>query len=280
LGLPSSGDACRYAPDVLTRFELSEPDLGGRYRGHWDCSVLRESLGRDTMDYCAPDPRSVFAPMEGGRRIEGDIFYMGLAALGYAYDLEAGKDGYPSVHVKVHFTGELGASRKALALMRRKMKQAAAIWTANSPGGRYRFVFTLVGAQGDSHFSVRLDEGCPRLPYNHVWGRDCSAHLLAHEIGHMLGLDDNYNQVRKTTGHILGVDGRWNWDVSQKDKSPWARRHAEEVRKKWFQCDLGDIMCDSRHEQSVPRLYHYYLILRRSHCRVITRDWPQDILIR
>jgi hypothetical protein len=100
---------------------------------------------------------------------------------------------------------------------------------------------------------VKLAPGDARTPFDVTWGAEWSWHLLAHEIGHMMGLDDEYGQIDKTLGHAIGADDAW-------DKDPV-------VKVRWFACDPHSLMCDSKGEQSTPQRYHYYVILRRRYCR-------------
>lgn len=71
---------------------------------------------------------------------------------------------------------------------------------------------------------------------------------VAHELGHMMGLDDEYNQLRNTT-HMgnPGVD---------RDE-----------------CNALSIMCSDTYGD--PQSYHYYVLQRRRLCR----DTPAQIPI-
>jgi hypothetical protein len=84
--------------------------------------------------------------------------------------------------------------------------------------------------------------------------------VLAHEVGHMMGLDDEYPQLRKTLGHALGEEPHW-----RKDRA---------TRVSWLRCDLGSLMCDSKGADSVPLLHHYYAIARRRFCAVEPTRYP------
>jgi hypothetical protein len=139
--------------------------------------------------------------------------------------------------------------------MQAKMDRAAEFWSAHSPGGAVRFRFRAETTDVASpHFQVRLYEGEGRTPFDVSWAEAWPWHLLAHEIGHMMGLDDEYGQLNKTMGHALGEDARWDHDALHKIR--------------WFGCNPRSLMCDSRGEASTPQPYHYYTLLRRRACRV------------
>jgi hypothetical protein len=148
--------------------------------------------------------------------------------------------------------------------MQRKLDRAADLWTEHSPGEKVRFRFRAVTTDASlPHFDVELVPGEPRVPYDVAWGREWSWHLLAHEIGHMMGLDDEYGQLRKTLGHALGEEPRWKEDPA--------------LKTAWFQCNIESLMCDSKGEQSQPLAYHYYAILRRRFCAPRAFEYPRDL---
>jgi hypothetical protein len=111
----------------------------------------------------------------------------------------------------------------------------------------------VTGDDAWPHFDVKLTPGDARTPFDVTWGAEWSWHLLAHEIGHMMGLDDEYGQIKKTVGHAVGADVAWDVDPG--------------VKVEWFGCDPHSLMCDSKGEQSTPQRYHYYVILRRRYCK-------------
>jgi hypothetical protein len=264
----------RTAPDGCARgeAELTEATAAAlrASRAHlhllgpdWACLAIEDDLSRDSMGACAPPPDDVFSrPLAFARPVKGEIFYVGLDPREYAYDLFPLPDGM-LVEVRVQLTGGLAGDPDVLAAMQRKMDLAADLWTRHAPGGRARFRFVAL-ANGDAspHFDVRLVRGEGRSPFDVAWGTEWSWHLLAHEIGHMMGLDDEYGQLRKTLGHALGRE------------EAWQAQPAEKVE--WFHCDPASLMCDSKGETSVPLPYHYYVVLRRRFCRVTPAD--HDIL--
>ena len=222
-------------------------------RSAFACLALRDNFERDSRGFCMPDASIVFsAPLVRPLRVEGEVTYVGVDPREYAYDLVPRADFGVDVRVRIQFRGP-STSKAVMDTLQAKLNQAAALWTAHSPEGRIHFQF--IATTNDSalpHFQVDLVPGRPRSPFDVTWGSDWSFHLMAHEIGHMMGLDDEYGQLRKTLGHILGR------------KEAWDRSDA--VRLSWFRCDLGSLMCDSEGERSIPLPHHYYVLLRRRFC--------------
>ena len=220
-------------------------------------AAVEDNLARDTMEACTPGLRPVFTqPMRARQRVTGDMRYIGLDPREYAYDLAPSADDPTrvEVEVRIHFAGELARAPGVTDELAAKLEQASRLWTEGAPGGFARFRFVLAPQARAAHFVVWLAPGTPRTPFDVTWGRGWSAHLMAHEIGHMMGLDDEYEQARKTWGHAIGEDEIW-------DRDP-------RVKREWLRCDLRSLMCDSKGEASRPLPYHYYLILRRRFCRV------------
>ena len=259
LGLASDNDSCRYSASELTRFELAQHDASrSSLSRHWGCLALRDNIERDSLDGCMPAPSVALSGRGGRAHVDGTLAYMGFVALPYHYDLDTGDNGHALVRVRVHYYGKLAEDPGNLRHMARKLDRAAEIWTQNAPaadfsGPSVTFVFEVVAAPELAHFSVELAPDCPRSPYLAAHGLDCSTHLLAHEFGHMLGLDDEYDQIRKTTGHLLGSEWWWARDAR--------------LRTDTFRCDISSLMCSSRFDASIPRSYDYYLILRRRLCQ-------------
>lgn len=269
LGIVAAGNDCPSSSgEVTSRQEAewrtrAEPapsaTLPRPTRNAYACLSLRDSLSRDSMSECTPDVTSVFATrLEVPRRVRGEMAYVGVDPREYGYDLAPLSNGDLLVEVRIAFTGALAKRPEVSASMSRKLTDAAEIWTRSSVvfgerKNRMRFRFVAVPETEDSHFVIHLVPGEPRTPFDETWGEGWSAHLMAHEIGHMMGLDDEYEQFRKTLGHALGREAAWRADPT--------------IRLSWLRCDLGSLMCDSKGESAVPLPHHYYLIARRRFCR-------------
>ena len=89
----------------------------------------------------------------------------------------------------------------------------------------YRFQFEVVEKREEAHYSVNvLDQ--TRGPYDQNWARNWSATTVAHELGHMLGIADEYQTL-----------------TSYQD------------------CLKTSLMCSSANGSLMS--HHYYFILRR-----------------
>jgi hypothetical protein len=268
LGITARGDGCAFEAPELTDatlrawrdFQVRSQPLAPELA----CVALRDDLVRDSRVDCTPSPDDVFdRSVSRGERIEGEIAYIGIDPREYAYDHLSGSRGGHAIQIRVRLTGPLAQSAADVEAMQRKMDRAASFWTEHSPSERVRLDFRAVTTDASlPHFEVELVPGDPRVPYDVAWGREWSWHLLAHEIGHMMGLDDEYGQLRKTLGHALGEEARWKNDLA--------------LKTEWFQCNVESLMCDSKGEQSRPMRYHYYAILRRRFCAPRAFEFPRD----
>ena len=267
LDVDARGGDCLYDAEALTRATLdllkTSPAAPLPFAREWSCIALKDNLAYDTRSSCtlhATDVAGVFTASRGrSRRIVGEHFYMHVDPREYAYDLSVG-DAL-DVEVRIQITGPLARDPHVVASMQEKLTRAAALWTSHAPHGSMRFRFVAeTSDSSDPHFVVNLAPGEPRTPYDVTWGADWGFHLLAHEVGHMMGLDDEYPQLRKTLGHALGQEPRWRRDRT--------------LRVEWLRCDLGSLMCDSKGETSVPLAHHYYVIARRRFCDVVPEQYP------
>jgi hypothetical protein len=259
LGIAAPGGRCPRSTGELVEasFEASggKPTaaLPGDIRRDFACISLRDDLTRDEMADCTPPVAAVFeTPLPARRRVEGDLAYVGLDPREYAYDLVP-ENGSLGVEVRIAFRGELVANPSVHKSLDAKLEEASALWSRFSPGGRMRFRFRAVTRADHPHYEIDLASGDARTPFDLTWGEAWSAHLIAHEVGHMMGLDDEYPQFRKTLGHALGRESAWRADPA--------------LRLEWLHCDLQSLMCDSKGDTAVPLPHHYYVIARRRFCR-------------
>lgn len=144
-------------------------------------------------DEFIPSPELISADhLRQVSRIQGTIGYVnGIVKKRYVYDVESGAEIV--FHVRVHLKDPAGND---LENFRTKLASAEAIWNASKvvTNFPYRFQFEIVDSAADAHYSVNvLDK--TRGPYDMNWGRDWSPTTIAHELGHMMGIADEYQTL-------------------------------------------------------------------------------------
>lgn len=172
----------------------------------------------------APEKLAV-ANLNQQTTIQGKITYVGFVPKRYRYDVIYSPQGDEvTLLVKIHFKNPHGQDLENLKM---KMQQAEEIWNSHATilDFKYKFCFQIVNTASDAHFSVQLLDST-RGPYDTNWNRNWSSISIAHEIGHMFGLGDEYQTLTSVSD-----------------------------------CLPQSIMCESF--RANPMWHHYYFILRR-----------------
>lgn len=158
------------------------------------------------------------------RKIQGTMTYVGFFKKKYLYDVLQSPEGEIVMNVRVHLQN---ATAQDFTEFSQKMKLAEEIWNISRVpvDFQYRFQFEIVKSPSRAHFSVAVENNT-RGPYDQFWGRNWSARVVAHEVGHMLGLGDEYQTL---SGNM--------------------------------DCYLESLMCSAW--SGDPLLHQYYFILRR-----------------
>lgn len=125
--------------------------------------------------------------------IAGTIKYAGIINKNYKYDVEVNPANEITLTVKIHLQNPTGADKVEFL---NKLKLAQQIWNADrvATDFNYQFKFEIVNDQADSHFSVFIRDTTTG-PYDTFWGRDWTEKTISHEVGHMLGLGDEYQTI-------------------------------------------------------------------------------------
>lgn len=237
----AKADTCEYSRDSLVKY--SEIYGYAPLRRYWACIMLRKNLNRDSKSSCKPTTPNAFRnpASSSDQANRGTIAYLGFAPMRYLYDTALLSNETPVVKISVFFKGQY-ANRANLALMQAKMNSASRIWEGGSLTVHpTTFKFTIAKTEAEADFAVELLEKGTRGPYNKRWSVSWSSNTVAHELGHMMGLDDEYDNLRVS---LLG-----------KTKMSYDRL---------TRCDPGSIMCSSY--LGNPQPHHYYTILRRRGC--------------
>jgi hypothetical protein len=156
-------------------------------------------------------------------QFKGTMGYVSnIVKKGYVYDVIPGES--LTFHVKVYFKNPKGDDLKNF---REKLAGAQDIWNASrvETDFKYNFKFEVTEDKDQAHYKVNVLDST-RGPYDTNWGRDWSSNTISHELGHMMGLGDEYETL----------SGKQD-------------------------CMLTSLMCSSSKGKLMP--HHYYFILRR-----------------
>lgn len=179
-----------------------------------------------------PDLRSMsLYTLPRAKTITGKNFILTpLSPWNYKYDIFP-SEGEMVIRVKIHFKN---IRENEFHQMQDLIQQAEDIWNDGAPqilSFKYRFQFDVVRKSKEGYISVGLLNDT-RGPFYVNWSRTWGAVGIAHEIGHMMGLSDEYNEM------------------------------AFSGTQEGLHCDLNSIMCNGWWGQ--VKDYHYYHILRRA----------------
>lgn len=237
-------EECQYSRKALTKIDSDRMSHNvkdflenDRYGDDWACLMKSRHLKRDSLEDCLPtEEEALNFRADRKMTIEGKISYMGTIPQAYRYDISP-----EGIEVRIAFKGELGTDEKALEETRKKLEYAGDVWTKNAPGGNLNFRFLQVTADQQPHFTVKLSKKNRGTKYNSDWSITDSQKIVAHEVGHMLGLDDEYPVIRSIV---------------------WQVKNNVDTRM----CNLRSLMCDYYSHNAKLYPYVYYQILRRPYC--------------
>lgn len=142
----------------------------------------------------------------------------------YNYDVVLNHDGSLMFNVRILLKDPQGSD---LESFREKVQAAEDIWNSHRApmDFKYFFKFEVVEDPQMALYSVNVLDST-RGPYDVNWGRDWNNQTVAHEIGHMMGLGDEYQTFTSISD-----------------------------------CLDESLMCSSW--TGAPMPHHYYFILRR-----------------
>lgn len=129
----------------------------------------------------------------------------------------------------------------------KRLKKAQDIWNNSAPSN-IEFEFNRVISKSNAHYSIKLVDRLGAL-YDKFLFFKFDASIYAHEIGHMLGLGEEYNPM---TSNVIPWHTLANNFLNKGQSN-------EEVLKRDMRCNLESIMC--LRDTIYP--YHFNEILNR-----------------
>ncbi len=162
-------------------------------------------------------------PLAEKNLFEGTMAYISVFKKKYKYNVLLNNEKIV-FNVKVFFKN---STPKEDIYFKQKILQASSIWNDSKPkfNFNYSFVFESTKDQSKANYKIELRDDT-RGPYDTFWNRKWNQFTIAHEIGHMMGLGDEYETA-----------------TSELD------------------CLESSLMCSSQSGKLL--LHHYYFILRR-----------------
>jgi hypothetical protein len=132
------------------------------------------------------------APFVGIKKVVGRITYVNFFPKTYKYDVVF-ENGEFVFKVRIHLKKPTSAD---LIYFSDVVKQAERQWNSYRIGMdfSYRFQFDIEKNISNAHYSVNILDST-RGPYDTNWSRQWDGPSIAHEIGHMLGLGDEYQTL-------------------------------------------------------------------------------------
>jgi hypothetical protein len=279
LNIPHNGNGeCVYSKRVLNRTSLNRQFSNYvDYRRvvinspmdiepHWECAFLKQHLKRDSK-YCGVLPDDVFTQLslygEPLYKVRGGIDYLGFVRKPYRYDIQV-INGKVSLALRIFFKRPrkvtIARYEQMKRIMKSKLLSATRKWTAASRG-EFAFNFTVTDSKRDAHFNVKLLDGPTRGPYDKKWSVHWSTITVAHELGHMMGLDDEYDNGRYT---LFMKPLLFSLDYDKRFKNASAYTKKRFAYEKTTRCSEKSIMCSSG--SGAIKKTHLYQIFKRSYC--------------
>lgn len=204
------------------------------------CKMLKRHLQRDSQQCQAgPDYLNDLDALISGRRqrttVSGRMSYVGVFPGKYGYDLYFDENNELVLETRIHFNNLDTFTQNEIGDLKEKFKRASSHWTRGNTltPTPVNFKLKLETRKSQSHISAKLQRPYTRGPYFSKWSTEWSSIVMAHEMGHMLGLDDEYKN------------------------NPFGGNADD--------CPPDSLMCNSHYGD--PMDYHYYVILSRAFCQ-------------
>lgn len=134
-------------------------------------------------------------PINGTKTVSGNIKYVLIFPKKYNYDVSY-ENGVYVFKVRVNLKKPTSADTANFTDL---LKRAEQEWNSYRipMDFAYEFKFDIEPDAKKAHYSVNVLDST-RGPYDTNWGRDWDGPTVAHEVGHMMGLGDEYETLSST----------------------------------------------------------------------------------
>lgn len=239
----------RLFPDGQNKVKNADmSDIVAEWNKVFDQQNLKRDHNKDRIEWMK------LFPLKHNRvhHIEGKRNYYGLLPKTYRYDIiESADENLLTVNVKMHFypsekyfklmvksrgTEDAKYYPEISELMRevsKNIQESEDLWNKQAPEG-VRFKFEFVDSKISAHYSIKLVTFFGAL-YDKFISAPASTDILAHEVGHMMGLDDEYSAI---TSNVLPVN-----ELLESVSKRHANREMDYTAYKDMRCNLESIMC-------------------------------------
>lgn len=205
----------------------------------WD--FVNKNLKADTLK-CAPPEADVanlnkiYPSGSSANVITGQILHGKLVYGPYGYNVSYNGKKF-ILQTNIHFRNPTSISAQGMKKIQGDLDKAAQFWTLNNPYSfDVQFIFKITADKTKAHIrNIQLKNNV-NGPYFRYWDPNWKVSTVAHEMGHTLGLLDEYNGILA----VLPNGDAYKY------------------------CDIKSLMCNSG--LGYQQKYHYYLILRRLLC--------------
>lgn len=147
------------------------------------------------------------APLPRAKEVRGKMVYGGRFIRKYAYDVLI-ENAEAIIEIRIFFRNASDFDKREFS---KKLQSSAKLWSDNIKSDlvsfpvRFRFLVTNDPAQ--AHFNVKTVSTSfltpVHGPYDTRWSRNWGLQIMSHEIGHMLGLNDEYHYASLLTGGLF-----------------------------------------------------------------------------
>jgi hypothetical protein len=173
----------------------------------WDCHFKKFHVKNNT-NKTMPSMNSIMnfikeKAAHGGDKIEikGEQKFYGLFKKKYQYAIEITPEEKVIFEVRVHFRFTKMPEKEKQEFLER-VSRVESIWSEALPNN-FSLRFIQVENEEDAHYSVKIRAHTRSALYDKFWSSYIGAEDYAHEVTHMLGLNEEYDLMRANVVDFL-----------------------------------------------------------------------------